>query len=32
MTKATIDADAILERAKPLAQQQAHEFQPSARS
>ena len=28
MTKATIDADAILERAKPLAQQQAHEFQP----
>jgi starvation-inducible DNA-binding protein len=28
MTKATIDADAILERAKPLAHQQSHEFQP----
>jgi starvation-inducible DNA-binding protein len=28
MTKATLDANAILERAKPLAHQQAHEIQP----
>ena len=28
MTKATLDADAILERVKPLSHQQAHEIQP----
>ena len=28
MTKATLDADTILERVKPLAHQQAHEIQP----
>src|SRR3954466_14031414 len=28
MTKRTIDADAILNRAKPLVHQQAHEIQP----
>jgi starvation-inducible DNA-binding protein len=28
MTKKTIDADAILSRAKPLVHQQAHEIQP----